>query len=159
MHALFGAYPIDFGIVDNALEWFHSYLSDRHQVVKVNGSRSSRRELRSGVPHGSVLGPILFLLYTSPLGNIMRYHQVKFHLYADDTQLYLTFKSSPEMAKAAMEACVRDIDTWMTAYMLKMNRDKTVLLVLKARHRPLPPLMSISVCDEEIDLSSKARNM
>ena len=148
-----------FGIVDNALEWFRSYLYDRHQIVKVNGSQSSRRELRCGVPQGSVLGPILFLLYTSPLGDIMRYHQVKFHLYADDTQLYLTFKSSPEMAKAAMEACVRDIDTWMTANMLKMNRDKTELLVLKARHRPLPPLMSISVCDEEINLSSKARNI
>ncbi|KAL9958479.1 hypothetical protein ACROYT_G035496 [Oculina patagonica] len=148
-----------FGIVDNALEWFRSYLSDRHQVVKVNGSQSSRRKLRCGVPQGSVLGPILFLLYTSPLGDIMRYHQVKFHLYADDTQLYLTFKSPPEMAKTAMEACVRDIDTWMTANMLKMNRDKTELLVLKARHRPLPPLTSISVCDEDIDLSSKARNI
>ena len=43
------------------------------------------------------------------------------------------------MAKVAMEACVRDIDAWMTANMLKMNRDKTELLVLKARHRPLPP--------------------
>ncbi len=75
-----------FGIVDNALEWFRSYLSDRRQVVKVNGSQSSRRELRCGVPQGSVLGPILFLLYTSPLGDITRYpDQVKFHLYADDT--------------------------------------------------------------------------
>ena len=63
------------------------------------------------------------------------------------------------MAKVAMEACVRDIDAWMTANMLKMNRDKTELLVLKARHRPLPPLTSISVFDEEIDLSSKARNI
>ena len=87
----------------------------------------------------------------------MRYHQVKFHLYADDTQLYLTFKLSPEMAKAAMKACVRDIDTWMMANILKMNRDKTELLVLKARHRPFRPLTSISACDEEIDLSSKAR--
>ena len=151
--------PQRFCTVDNALGWFRSYLSDLHQVVKVNGSQSSRRELRWGVPPGSVLGPILFLLYTSPLGDIMRYHQVKFHLYADDTQLYLTFKSSPEMAKVAMEACVRDIDAWMTANMLKMNRDKTELLVLKARHHPLPPLTSISVFDEEIDLSSKARNI
>ena len=63
------------------------------------------------------------------------------------------------MAKVAMETCVRAIDAWMTANMLKMNRDKTELLVLKARHRPLPPLTSISVCDEEIDLSSKARNI
>ena len=90
---------------------------------------------------------------------IMRYHQVKFHLYPDNTQLYLTFKLSPEMAKAAMEACVHDIDTSMTANILKMNRDKNELLVLKARHRPFPPLTSISACDEEIDLSSKARHI
>ena len=63
------------------------------------------------------------------------------------------------MVKVAMKACVRDIDAWMAANMFKINRNKTELLVLNARHRPLPPLTSISVCDEEIDLSSKARNI
>ena len=151
-----------FGIIGNALEWFRSYLFNRHQVVKVNSHESTSRELCCGVPQGSVLGPILFLLYTSPLGDVLRYHHVKFHLYADDTQIYLTFESSPdssEMAKVMMEACVRDIDAWMTVNMLKMNRDKTELLVLNSRHRPLPPLTTISVCDEEINRSAKARNI
>ena len=151
-----------FGIIGNALEWFRSYLFNRHQVVKVNSHESTSRELRCGVPQGSVLGPILFLLYTSPLGDVLRYHSVKFHLYADDTQIYLTFESSPdssEMAKVMMEACVRDIDAWMTVNMLKMNRDKTELLVLNGRHRPLPPLTTISVCDEEINRSAKVRNI
>ena len=151
-----------FGIIGNALEWFRSYLFNRHQVVKVNSHESTSRELRCGVPQGSVLGPILFLLYTSPLGDVLKYHHVKFHLYADDTQIYLTFESSPdssEMAKVMMEACVRDIDAWMTVNMLKMNRDKTELLVLNGRHRPLPPLTTISVCDEEINRSAKARNI
>ena len=71
-----------FGITGNALEWFHSYLSNRHQVVKVDGHEPTSRELRCGVPQGSVLGPILFLLYISPLGDIMWFHHVKFHLYA-----------------------------------------------------------------------------
>ena len=130
-----------FGIVDSALEWFRSYLSDRYQTVKVNGAVSSNCELHYGVPQGSVLGPILFLLYTSPFGDIMRHHKVKFHLYADDTQLYLTFESwDVDKTKLVIEECVRDIDAWMTVNMLKMNRDKTELLVLSARHRPLPPL-------------------
>ena len=121
-----------FIITGTALEWFHSYLSNRHQAVEVNSHESTCRELHCGVPQGSVLGSFLFLLYTSPLGDVMRYHHVKFHLYADDTQMCLTFESSPdlsEMAKVMMEACVCHIDAWMTANKLKMNRDKTELLM------------------------------
>ena len=55
----------------------------------------------------------------------MRHLEVNFHLYADDTQLYLTFKSSTaDLAKLVIEDCVRDIDAWMTVNMLKINRDK-----------------------------------
>ena len=99
--------------------------------MKVNSHESTCRERRCGVPRGGVLGPIIFLLYTSPMGDVMRYLHVKFHLYADDTQMYLRFESSPdslEMAKVLMAACVSDVDAWITASMLKMNRDKTELL-------------------------------
>ena len=68
-----------FGITGSALEWFRSYLSNRHQVAKVDGHESTSREARCSVPRGSVLGPILILLYTSPLGDVMRFHHVKFH--------------------------------------------------------------------------------
>ena len=99
-------------------------------------------------------------LYTSPLGDIMRHHEVNFHLCADDTQSCLTFESSSaNLAKLAIEDCVRDIDNWMTVNMLKMNRDKTELVVLNARHRPPSPLTSISDCDEVISMSSAARNI
>ena len=64
----------------------HNYLSDLYQIMKVNGGVSaSSRSLRYGVPRGSVLGPILFLLYSSPLGDIMRHQKVAFYLYANDT--------------------------------------------------------------------------
>ena len=80
--------------------------------MKMNSHQSICRELRCGIPQGSVLGPISFLLYTSPQGGIMSYHHVKFHLYADDAHKYLTFESSlvpSEEAKVVMEACVRDM--------------------------------------------------
>ena len=126
--------------VDCAFKWFRSYLSDRYQTVKVNGGVSCSPELRYGVPQGSVLGPILFLLYIWPLSDIKRHHKANFQLYADDTQLYLTFISSTaDLAKLAIEDCVRDIDAWMIVNMRKMNRDNTELVVLNASHRP-PPL-------------------
>ena len=79
------------GVRGNALQWFQSYLSDRRQTVFINGSKSKEKLLDCGVPQGSVLGPILFTIYTLPLGDIIRNHSVPFHLYADDSQKYAIF--------------------------------------------------------------------
>ena len=75
----------ELGIWDAALDWFRSYLSQRRQSVVINGTRSSFRNMSFGVPQGSVLGPILFTLYTTPLGAIARKYQLNLYLYADDT--------------------------------------------------------------------------
>ena len=73
-----------FGIKGKALSWLQSYLTDRSQSVQIDGFASSVRPLRFGVPQGSVLGPLLYLLYTAPLGDLVRWHDMDFHLYADD---------------------------------------------------------------------------
>ena len=83
-----------FGIGGRALEWFRLYLGDRTQFVNINGSTSERRVLKFGVPQGLVLGPLLFSLYTSPLSDITSKHELSFHFYADDRQLYVTFEAS-----------------------------------------------------------------
>ena len=80
------------GIRGPALAWFKSYLSDRKQSVNIQGTKSELRDLPYGVPQGSVLGPILFTLYTMPFGDIARKFGLHIHIYADDTQLSISFK-------------------------------------------------------------------
>ena len=76
-----------FDIKGKALAWLQSYLTDRSQLVQIDGSTSSLHPLRFGVPQGSVLVPLLYLLYMAPLGgDLRRWHDMKFHLYADNTQ-------------------------------------------------------------------------
>ena len=76
-----------FGIRSTVLQWFQPYLLDRNQCVVVNNSASSSSPVMFGVPQGSVLGPVLFVLYTTPLSDIIANHSVNHQLLADDTQL------------------------------------------------------------------------
>ena len=82
-----------------------------------------------GVPQVSVLGPKLYSLYTWPLGDVIRHHQLDVHFYADDTQLYDSFMNNdPEersTAVARLNDCIKDVRTWLTQNMLKLNDEKT----------------------------------
>ena len=122
------------GYTLDALRWFKSYFQDRTQTVQIGSSTSEPVTLKYGVPQGSVLGPILFTMYTTPLGNIIRNHNLDFHLYADDTQLYISCKPcdsiSRQTAISQFEACISDIKTWMTNNLLKLNDDKTELIIV-----------------------------
>ena len=95
-----------FGIKGKVLAWFKSYLPDRNQFVSINGSNSSRSDMMYGVPQGSVLGAILYLLYASPLGDIIRQHDMNFHFYADDCQVYLSFDSGSSVTMQKIESCL-----------------------------------------------------
>ena len=123
-----------FAVTSVVLKWLKSYLKDRSQVVEIGVplsgvSRSQFAKLRLSIPQGSVLGPILFTFYTVPISNICRKHQVAFHLCADDTQVYLSFKPSIPSSKheciAKIENCIEEIGIWMTQNLLKLNNDKT----------------------------------
>ena len=80
-----------YGIDGVALRWMRSYLSERTQSVVINRVSSNETTLISGVPQGSVLGPILFSLYVQPIGDIIRKHDLKYHHYADDIHVILPF--------------------------------------------------------------------
>ena len=81
-----------FGVSGPALEWFASYLSERYQYIRIGKLTSSKRQISSGVPQLSVLGPLLFTMYISPLGDVIRKHGIHVHMYADDVQLYISFR-------------------------------------------------------------------
>jgi hypothetical protein len=125
------------GIVDDALEWIQKYLYGRSQVVSVNKVLGTSRAISSGVPQGSVLGPLLFTLYINDIGKIISSHGVKYHCYADDIQLYMS--SSPRdipVNIAKLESCIQDIISFLSGRSLSINGSKSELILLgnKSQH-------------------------
>ena len=109
-----------------ALDWFKLYLTGRSQRVKLGNSLSSRSDLSFGVPKGSVLGPLLFTLYTTPLSSLVSGHAIPHHLYADDSQLYVSFSSGDSAAALnGLQSCLASVQSWMSTSELKLNPDET----------------------------------
>ena len=106
------------GLRDTVLNWFGSYLSQRQQSVLINGVKPKMVHLSCGVPQGLVPDPILFTIYLLPLGDIIRKHGLKFHMYADDCQLYTSFSMSTNEAVSSMHMAINDIRASYAANML-----------------------------------------
>ena len=99
------------------LKWFMSYLSSRSQEVCIRDATSASVSLDCLVPQGSVLGPQLFNVYTLPIQHTVPKHNINYHMYADDLQLYFICKpvqkENDENVKK-IENCVADVRNWMT---------------------------------------------
>ena len=124
----------DYGLDGTVLKWLEDYLDNRKCSVSINNSFSDILCLLFGVPQGSILGPILFILYTKHLQHIAMKHGLFIQLYADDTQIYIAFKNddnnSINNCKERIENCLKEIKTWMCCKYLKLNEGKTKLLLL-----------------------------
>ncbi|CAB3988771.1 Hypothetical predicted protein, partial [Paramuricea clavata] len=91
----------DFGVTGNALKWLTSYLSERKQTILIKDHESEVFNLQSGVPQGSCLGPVLFILYVAGLFKVIDKHLPNAHTYADDTQIYHSFRPDTSLSQDA----------------------------------------------------------
>uniref|UniRef100_A0A670IW23 Reverse transcriptase domain-containing protein n=1 Tax=Podarcis muralis TaxID=64176 RepID=A0A670IW23_PODMU len=123
------------GAGGTVIQWFRSFLLGRVQKVVVGDECSDPWALTCGVPQGSILSPMLFNIYMKPLGEIIRGFGLGVHQYADDTQLYLSFKSEPVKAVKVLCECLEAVGGWMAANGLKLNPDKTEVLFWGDRGR------------------------
>jgi len=149
------------GVDGIALDWFSSYLSSRTQCISINGSKSSPKDLSCGVPQGSVLGPLLFCAYLSELGHIIRHYGMSFHTYADDTQIYISFKpDDSSLAIQKLEACISCIKTWMIENKLKLNDDKSEFMLISSPHNKKKfDALSINIGSEVVEAKESVRNL
>ena len=135
-----------------------SHLDSR---VCIDDAMSGVANLVCGVPQGSVLGPLKFCIYILPLGSILKYHSIGYHIYVDDTQLYISFKcNNPLASLTKLNNCISDIRVWMINNKFKNNHSKTNFIVFRSPQakQDLSGL-SVIVGDSIIQQSSKVRNL
>lgn len=132
-----------FGVLPESLEWFKSYLSSRTQQCYVNGVISEQKPITCGVPQGSILGPLLFLIYINDLTTCTEYGTTR--MYADDTNLTYSACSVDELQRQ-MGKDLEKLSTWLAVNKLTLNILKTEYMLIGSRQR-------ISTLNEVLNLS------
>jgi hypothetical protein len=150
-----------FGICDSALKLLTSYITNRTQFVSVGSKSSDLSNLSTGVPQGSVLGPLLFTLYTTPISHLLQDSTVSFHLYADDTQLYISFSSQDNInALSLLSSTLDSVHSWLSSNRLFVNPGKTEFLLVGSKQQRAKLISSSLVFKENIlSPSSTVRNL
>ena len=145
------------GLCGDVHAWLTLYLHNRTNVVRVKSSLSEVNNITTG----SVLGPILFNAYIAPLAKLLHQHNMQHHLYADDTQLYVTFPPTDHMqALARMEACIQEVKTWLCENGLVMNENKSEAIVIHSPSLRTPiPFSRINICGQFVDTSAVIRDL
>jgi hypothetical protein len=150
------------GVVDEALNWVGHYLSGRSQAVQIKNSRSNSVPLTTGVPQGSVLGPLLFNAYIADISRIISpFMNIKYVMYADDLQLVTSCQPKNIITSLAeLESCIRNVRQWLSDNYLVINDSKTELIVFGSRsHLKNLPQFHLQVGDVHIDASQTVRNL
>lgn len=152
---------VSFGVEGSALQWFRTYLYGRKQYVRCGGNCSKLSEVVSGVPQGSVLGPILFIIYTGDLQLITAKHGLSLHQYADDSQIYGSCRSSDISSfTTTISNCVNDVLNWMRSNRLQLNTEKTEFMwCATARRAPTLPKDPVNIAGASVQPVSTVRDL
>ena len=121
-----------YGINNTPLDWFKSYLDDRQQCCMVNGIQSEFKPITTGVPQGSILGPLLFLLYINDLPNCLT--STTPGMYADDTQITASAETINELENI-LNFDLKNLHTWLCANKLSANCTKTEFIAIASNYR------------------------
>lgn len=136
-----------YGIYDTELNWFSNYLSRRQQVVKHMGL-SNKSTVDVGVPQGSVLGPILFLLFVNDISQFVSTGVC--NLYADDAVFYCQGKTAEEV-QTNLQCCVSNVHEWYCKNRLSLNAKKCQVMMIKSKFSAASDLLDISIDDTTLD--------
>ena len=137
------------GIVNKC---FQSFLEDRIQFTSVQGSKCAEKPIKSGIPHGSVLGPLLFILFINDLHKAVEFSSV--HHFADDTNLLLIDKSLKKINKHINRDLKLTVD-WIRANKLSLNASKTEIILFKPRNKKITKQLNFRVSGQKIKQSSR----
>jgi len=137
-----------YGIRGVALDWVRSYLSNRLQFVQFKGQCSSPQSICCGVPQGSILGPLFFLLYINDLNNVLMV--VELILYPYDTNLFISHKD-PVYLAASLNSELNKLSAWFKANKLSLNLKKTNFILFEPRQKKYHFPMQISVNEQRIE--------
>lgn len=153
-----------FGIAGVALDWLRSYLQGRSSFLRLGSSLSKAASVETGVPQGSSLGPQLFSLFVSPMAGLIESLGVRYHQYADDTQLYIAISKCDKTSKAqlsTLESCVSAVHNWMLHNGLSLNpaKSEAIQFSIGRGHSTVVDIATVNVSGAAIQPTASVKSL
>ena len=143
-----------YGVRGHVLKWFTSYLTERRQFTTVNSMDSQIDDISCGVPQGSVLGPLLFLIYINDLNSAIKFSYI--HHFADDTNILYRHQSLRKINQR-INFDLKNIVEWLRANRIALNTSKTEIVLFRTPRKPITRKMNFRISGQKIKPKSSAK--